>query len=164
MKNSHIQKAYFAAGCFWGVEYYFQKEQGVIETNVGYMGGDMDDPTYEEVSAGSTGHAETLEVVFDSSEVSYEDLAKLFFEIHDPGQVDRQGPDIGSQYRSAIFYTDDEQKKTVEKLIHILETKGEKVVTELKPAVSFYKAEDYHQKYYEKKGDKPYCHLRKKKF
>jgi peptide methionine sulfoxide reductase msrA/msrB len=159
-----MKKAYFAGGCFWGVEYYFQKVAGVISTKVGYMGGHTDNPTYEEVSGHATGHAETMEISFDETKVSYEDLAKLFFEIHDPSQINRQGPDIGDQYRSAVFYTEQEQKEIAEKLIGILKAKGDKVVTEVTPAGIFWEAEDYHQKYYAKNGHSPYCHIRRKKF
>jgi peptide methionine sulfoxide reductase msrA/msrB len=159
-----MKKAYFAGGCFWGVEYYFQKVAGVISTKVGYMGGHTDNPTYEDVSSHATGHAETMEITFDETKVGYEDLAKLFFEIHDPAQKNRQGPDIGGQYRSAVFYTDQEQKEIAEKLIEILKAKGDKVVTEVTPAGIFWEAEDYHQKYYAKNGRSPYCHIRRKKF
>jgi peptide methionine sulfoxide reductase msrA/msrB len=159
-----MKKAYFAGGCFWGMEYYFQKADGVISTKVGFMGGHTENPTYEEVSGHKTGHAETIEVAFDENKTSYEDLAKLFFEIHDPTQKNRQGPDIGDQYRSAVFYTDESQKATAEKLIGILKSKGMEVVTEVAPAGTFWLAEDYHQKYYAKNGEQPYCHIRKKKF
>ena len=159
-----MDKAYFAGGCFWGVEYYFQHAPGVISTTVGFMGGEKPGPTYEEVSTQDTGYAETIEVVFNSEKVSYEDLAKLFFEIHDPEQVNRQGPDIGSQYRSAIFYINEEQKETAEKLIQILKDRGLNVSTLLEPATTFYPAEEYHQKYYAKNGETPYCHVRTKRF
>lgn len=162
--NNKIQKAYFAGGCFWGVEYYFQNLPGVISTKVGYMGGHKQNPTYEEVSAKKTGHAETLEVTFDSLLVNYVDLAKLFFEIHDPTELNRQGPDIGAQYRSAIFYVDDEQRAITEELIRLLKEKGYAVVTKLEKAGTFWEAEDYHQKYYAQNGHKPYCHIRQKKF
>ena len=164
MKNNNIQKAYFAGGCFWGMEYFFQNLPGVISTKVGYMGGQTDAPTYEDVSHRNTGHAETLEVTFDESVVSYENLAKLFFEIHDPTEINRQGPDIGVQYRSAIFYASDEQKTIAEKLIEILKSKGYVVVTEVEKSGTFWEAEDYHQKYYAKNGHEPYCHVRKKLF
>lgn len=159
-----LEKAYFAGGCFWGVEYYFQKEKGVISTSVGYMGGHKDNPTYREVCEGNTGHAETMEVVFDPSVTSYETLARLFFEIHDPTQISRQGPDIGDQYRSAVFYTDETQKQTIEMLIKILKDKGYKVATELNPAGTFWEAEDYHQDYYLNKGGQPYCHSYQERF
>jgi len=156
--------AYFAGGCFWGVEYYFQKEEGVLSTRVGYMGGDKRFPTYKDVCADDTGHAETVEVIYDASVVSYEKLAKLFFEIHDPTQLNRQGPDIGSQYRSVIFYTNDEQKRVAERLIEQLKEKGYNVVTEVEEAGEFWLAEPYHQDYYEKKGEHPYCHRPVKRF
>jgi peptide methionine sulfoxide reductase msrA/msrB len=158
------EKAYFAGGCFWGVEYYFQKARGVLSTQVGYMGGHVKNPTYEEVCTGKTGHAETMEVVFDPSQTDYETLARLFFEIHDPTQVNRQGPDVGYQYRSAIFYVDDSQKEIAEKLIKILKDKGYKVATEVAKADTFWKAENYHQSYYQKNGHEPYCHGYTKRF
>jgi len=158
------EKAYFAGGCFWGVEYYFGKADGVISTTVGYMGGKVDRPTYSEVCTGKTGHAEAVEIVFDPEKTTYEALAKLFFETHDPTQLNRQGPDIGDQYRSAVFYTDDAQKVTAEKLIKILSGKGYDVVTTVTEADQFYSAEDYHQNYYENKNGSPYCHVYEKKF
>jgi len=163
MRNN-IKKAYFAGGCFWGVEYYFQQLDGVIGTKVGYMGGHTDHPTYEEVCEKKTGHAETMEVTFDDSIIDYETLAKLFFEIHDPTQINRQGPDIGDQYRSAVFYADSEQKEVAEKLIGLLKQKGFDVVTEVTKAGPFWEAEDYHQKYYAKNGHEPYCHFQVKRF
>jgi len=150
--------AYFAGGCFWGVEYYFQKEEGVLSTRVGYMGGHKSFPSYKEVCADNTGHAETVEVIYDASIVSYEKLAKLFFQIHDPTQLNKQGPDIGSQYRSVIFYITDEQKRIAEYLIKLLIDKGYNVVTKIEKAREFWLAEDYHQDYYQKEGTKPYCH------
>ena len=161
VKTEH---AIFASGCFWGTEYYFQKAIGVIETTVGYTGGHKDNATYYEVCSGNTGHAEAVEITFDPSLTSYEELVKLFFETHNPAQKNRQGPDIGSQYRSAIFYLNDEQKQTSEKLIQILKEKGHEVVTELTKANSFWKAEDKHQQYYTKGGGNPYCHSYTKKF
>ena len=158
------EKTYFAGGCFWGVEYCFQNMKGVISTRVGYMGGNKDHPVYEEVCGGKTGHAETLEVVFNPLKTGFEKLAKIFFEIHDPTQKNRQGPDKGSQYRSAIFYTNKEQKNISEKLVKELEKKGYKVATEILKADAFWEAEDYHQKYYLKKGGRPYCHVRTKRF
>ncbi len=157
-------RAIFASGCFWGTQYYMQKAKGVISTAAGYIGGHTDKPTYYEVCTGTTGHAEAVEVIFDPSVISYEELAKLFFETHDPGQVDGQGPDIGTQYRSGIFYLDEEQKATAEKLIAILKEKGYPVVTEVTKAGTFWKAEDYHQDYYDHKNGTPYCHFYRKKF
>jgi peptide methionine sulfoxide reductase msrA/msrB len=157
-------KAYYAGGCFWGVEYYFQKLDGVISSSVGFMGGDLENPGYYEVVRGKTGHIETTEVTYNPEKISYEELTKYFFEIHDPTQLDRQGPDIGEQYRSVIFYSSNEEKQTAQKLIDILKTKGYDVVTKLEPAEPFYKAENYHQDYYQNKGSLPYCHSYKKKF
>jgi peptide methionine sulfoxide reductase msrA/msrB len=162
--DNKTETAYFAGGCFWGVEYLMKKQDGVIATTVGYIGGHKDNPTYKEVCSGNTGHAEVLEVVFDPSKVSFEKLTKLFFEIHDFTQVNRQGPDIGEQYRSGVFYMNDEQKKTTENVIKILSNKGYKVATEVTNANKFWKAEDYHQDYYEVTGKQPYCHVYKKIF
>lgn len=156
--------AYFASGCFWGTQYHFQKQAGVISTEVGYMGGHRDNPSYEQVCTGQTGHAETTKVVFDPSKTSYEKLTQLFFETHDQSQVNRQGPDIGTQYRSVIFYTSESEKKTAQKLIEQLQNKGYEVATELTPASTFWKAENYHQNYYQNKGGSPYCHIYQKKF
>lgn len=161
--NEH-EKAYFAGGCFWGVEYYLQKTEGVISVKSGYMGGKKDNPTYQEVCYSNTGHTEVVEVEFDPSQISYEELTKLFFEIHDPTQVNRQGPDVGEQYRSAVFYVDEQQKKITEKLIQQLKKNGYKVVTQVKKAEKFWEAEDYHQDYYFKTGKQPYCHSFQKRF
>ncbi len=157
-------RAVFASGCFWGVEHYFKKEPGVIKTTVGYTGGHVKNPSYEQVCTGRTGHAEAVEVIFDPAVTSYEKLTRLFFETHDFTQTDGQGPDIGPQYRSVIFYVDDEQKATAEKLIKILEDMGHDVATGVEKAVVFYKAEDYHQDYYGKTGGNPYCHFKRKVF
>lgn len=162
--GNNSETAYFAGGCFWGIEAYFQKQKGVISTQVGYMGGDKENPTYKEVSSQKTGHAETVKIVFDPSKASFEELAKVFFEIHDPTQVNRQGPDTGSQYRSAIFYTSPEQKQTVQKLITLLEKKGLQIATQLVKAGVFWPAEDYHQKYYLKQGKESTCLVREKRF
>lgn len=162
--ESDRDSVYFAAGCFWGTEYYLGKAVGVISTAVGYTGGKTSAPTYKDVCSGKTGHAEAVEVIYDPSKTNYETLAKLFFEIHDFTQVNRQGPDIGEQYRTEIFYTNDEQKMISEKLISILKEKGYKVATKVTKAGKFWKAEDYHQDYYDKNGSSPYCHIRKKIF
>ena len=158
------ETAFFASGCFWGTQYYLMKAPGVISTTVGYMGGHTKNPTYQEVCTGQTGHVETTEVVFDNTKTSYEDLVKLYYETHDFTQVGGQGPDIGDQYRSVIFYSNDEQKQIAEKYINILTAKGYKVATILRPAPEFWKAEDYHQAYYEKKHGTPYCHIYRKIF
>lgn len=163
-KNENLEKAYFAGGCFWGVEYYFEKQKGVKSAISGYIGGGLDNPTYKDVSTGKTGHFEAVEITYNPSEVSYEELAKLFFEIHDPTQKNGQGPDIGNQYLSAVFYVDNNQKDSVEKLIDILKSKKYDVSTKLIKASKFYPAEDYHQDYYEKTGKTPYCHSRVKRF
>jgi peptide methionine sulfoxide reductase msrA/msrB len=161
----HVHEtAYFASGCFWGTQYYFMKAKGVISTAVGYMGGHTKNPTYKQVCTGETGHVETTQVIFDKTKISYEDMIKLYFETHDFTQVGGQGPDIGDQYRSVIFYASDDQKETAERYIHILTNKGYKVATILRPAPEFWKAEDYHQEYYEKKQGTPYCHIYKKIF
>lgn len=158
------EKAIFAGGCFWGVEYHFKRLKGVLSTRVGYTGGTTEHPSYKQVCSGKTGHAEALEVEFDPKLVSYEQLAKLFFEIHDPTQFERQGPDVGTQYRSAVFYVNDEQRRITESLIRQLEEKGYRVVTEVRKATEFWPAEDYHQDYYEKTGHHPYCHIYQKRF
>jgi peptide methionine sulfoxide reductase msrA/msrB len=163
-QNSALSRAIYAGGCFWGVEYFMEKEEGVISVISGYIGGKKDNPTYQEVCNKNTGHAEAVEVVFDPSKTSYEKLTRLFFEIHDPTQVDRQGPDIGEQYRSEIFYLDEDQKATAEKLIGILKAKGYRIATQVTPATTFWPAEDYHQDYYENKGTLPYCHGYTKRF
>ncbi len=163
-KNKNMETAYFASGCFWGTEYHFLKAKGVKGTTVGYMGGHTQNPTYKEVCTGLTGHAETTEVVFDPNQTSYEEMLKLYFETHDFTQVGGQGPDIGDQYRSVIFYTSAEQKQMAEKYIDILTQKGYKVATLLEPAPEFWSAEDYHQEYYDKKQGTPYCHIYRKIF
>jgi peptide methionine sulfoxide reductase msrA/msrB len=157
-------KAIFAGGCFWGLEYYFAKAPGVISTTVGYTGGHVDHPTYYQVCNGKTGHLEAIQIVFDPAKTSYEALTKLFFEIHDPTQKDGQGPDIGEQYRSAVFYLDDGQKAIAEELLGKLQKKGYHTVTRVVKASTFWPAEEYHQDYYEKKGKMPYCHVRTDRF
>ena len=163
-QTSVFKKAYFAGGCFWGVEYYLEMIDGVKEVTSGFMGGHVKNPGYYDVVRKDTGHLETVEVVYDPSKVSYETLAKTFFEIHDPTQADGQGPDIGSQYLSAIFVSNTEERKTIERLIDILEKKGLKIATKILAKAPFYSAEAYHQDYYERKGTKPYCHRRVKRF
>jgi len=159
-----LETAIFASGCFWGTEYYLQKAEGVVSTTVGYTGGDVENPTYEQVCGKRTGHYEAVEVVFDPNVISYDALARLFFETHDPEQANGQGPDIGPQYRSAIFYENDAQKATANKLIAILKAKGYDIATVVLPAKKFWPAELYHQDYYDHKGSTPYCHSYKAKF
>ena len=159
-----IKKAYFAGGCFWGVEYYFNKEEGVLDALSGFMGGHTLNPTYQDICYKDTGHLEVVQVTYNPEMISYENLAKLFFEIHDPTQTNGQGPDIGSQYLSAIFVCNDEEKKTVEELISKLETSGLHVATKILEKQEFYVAEDYHQYYYQKTGKTPYCHSYTKRF
>jgi methionine-S-sulfoxide reductase len=156
--------AYFAGGCFWGVEHYLEQLDGVLAVESGYMGGHVESPTYEQVSSQTSGHLETVRVRFDPAKIGYEAIAKRFFEIHDPTQADGQGPDIGPEYRSAIFYTSPEQKQASEALIEQLEQRGYGVVTELREASTFWPAEDYHQDYYAKTGKQPYCHTRVRRF
>lgn len=164
MDNTNLDTAIFASGCFWGTEYYFKKLDGVISTEVGYIGGSIKNPAYREVCTGRTGHAEATRIVFNSDVVSFEELCKYFFETHDPTQINRQGPDVGTQYRSEIFYLNDEQKLISVKLINILESKGYIIATKITPASEFYIAEDYHQNYYNIKGGTPYCHKYTKRF
>jgi peptide methionine sulfoxide reductase msrA/msrB len=156
--------AYFAGGCFWGVEYHFEQVPGVIDAVSGYMGGTVDDPSYEQVCTTETGHAETVKVTYDPARVSYAELARLFFEIHDPTQIDRQGPDVGTQYRSAVFVESEAQRKTVLGLIRQLDAKGLRVATEVVEKKRFWQAEEYHQDYCAKTGKTPYCHSRVKRF
>lgn len=156
--------AYFAAGCFWGVEDHFQKLEGVYSAISGYMGGQVENPDYHSVCTGTTGHLEVVKVSYDKCQVSFDELAKLFFEIHDFTQENGQGPDIGSQYLSAIFYVDENQKKITLELIDKLQDMNYKVATSLYEVCKFYKAEDYHQDYYEKTGKAPYCHTYRKIF
>lgn len=157
-------EAIFAAGCFWGVEYYFQQLPGVVKTEVGYTGGYKKNPTYREVCAGNTGHYESIRVVYDPTKINYQALTTFFFEIHDPTQSDGQGPDRGQQYLSVVFYYDDTQKKIAMKIIQQLEEKGYLVMTKLLPVGPFWRAEEDHQGYYEKIGKQPYCHRYEKKF
>lgn len=163
-QSAMTDTAIFAGGCFWGVEYYMKKINGVISTSVGYTGGKSDNPTYEQVCAGTTGHYEAIEVVFNPGQTSFEEVARMFFETHDPTQWNHQGPDWGEQYRSAVFFRNEEQKATAQKLIDQLKENDFQVVTELIPAKKFWKAEDYHQDYYNHKGTTPYCHGYVKRF
>lgn len=151
--------AYVAGGCFWGVEHYLAELDGVLGATSGFMGGSFVDPSYEDVVRGDTGHAETVAVEYDPERVSYEAVLKRFFEIHDPTQLNHQGPDIGVQYRSAVFYGSEEEREIAQKLIDQLVELGYDVVTTLEPAAEFYPAEEYHQEYYKKTGKTPYCHV-----
>ncbi len=156
--------AYFAAGCFWGVEHFFNSLDGVHNVVSGYMGGHLDNPTYQAVCTGTTGHLEAVKVEYDECKIPFKELTKLFFEIHDFTQADGQGPDIGSQYLSAIFYLDEKQKSAALELIDELEDMNYKVATSLHEACKFYEAEEFHQKYYEKTRKRPYCHSYRKIF
>lgn len=155
MNSTKLEKATFGAGCFWGVEAAFRQIDGVISTAVGYAGGNMHNPTYRDVCTGRTGHAEVVEVTYDPSKVSYDRLLSVFWENHDPTQLNRQGPDVGEQYRSAIFFNTPEQQAVATASKESLQATGRyrrPVVTEISPASEFYKAEDYHQQYLEKRG------------
>jgi peptide-methionine (S)-S-oxide reductase len=154
MSENNLETATFAAGCFWGVEDTFMKKKGVKATSVGYTGGNFSNPTYEDVCTDKTGHAEAIQLRFNPREVSYEELLDLFWSIHDPTTKNRQGPDIGSQYRSTIFYHTAEQENIAKKSKQDLDDSKfqNKIVTEIVPATTFYPAENYHQKYYQKNG------------
>ncbi len=157
-----LEKAAFAAGCFWGVEAAFQQAEGVVSATSGYMGGKTKNPTYEQVCTGKTGHAETVLVEYDPAKITYEQLLKLFFSMHDPTTLNRQGPDSGSQYRSAIFYYTPQQEREALDFKKKLQDSNKfknPIVTEISPAGEFYKAEEYHQKYFEKQGIKPTCRI-----
>ena len=162
--NENIKYAYFSSGCFWGTEYWFEKSDGVISVISGYAGGHKVNPTYREVCTGLTGHLETVKVAYDTEKTTYEELVKLFFETHDFTQKNGQGPDIGSQYLSAIFYQNQEEKEIAEKYVNILRERKYDVATAIREYKNFYEAEDYHQDYYTKKGSMPYCHFYTKIF
>jgi len=161
-KSVKTETALFAAGCFWGVEHKFRQIPGVLDTRVGYTGGDLKNPTYKQVCTDKTGHAEAVKITFDPTQISYERLLEYFFGFHDPTQLNRQGLDLGKQYRSAIFYQSKEQKEAAEKIVKQLKESGRYsrlIVTEIVPSSEFYRAEEYHQRYYEKrtKGNKGGC-------
>lgn len=154
------ERATFGAGCFWGVEYVFRRVPGVIQAVSGYSGGHVENPTYRQVCSDTTGHAEVVQVSFDPEQVSYDQLLEVFWAMHDPTQVDRQGPDIGSQYRSAIFTHSDEQRVAAERSKARAQVRFDQpIATQIEPFEAFWPAEDYHQEYYEKNGKEPYCHV-----
>lgn len=156
-----MAKATFAAGCFWGVEEAFRQTPGVLETTVGYTGGRLDHPTYEQVCSDRTGHAEAVEIQFDPTKISYSQLLEMFWRLHDPTTLNRQGPDVGTQYRSAVFYHDDQQRELAEDMKRRLDESGafpRPIVTEITPASTFWPAEDYHQQYVHKRGGGS-CHV-----
>ncbi len=159
--ESALKKATFGAGCFWGVEATFRKVPGVVDTAVGYMGGTVKDPTYEQVCTGETGHAEIVQVTYDPAQVSYDQLLAIFWSVHDPTQLNRQGPDIGPNYRSVIFYHDIQQAKAARKSKEDLELSGRfmfrRIFTLIQPVAPFYRAEEYHQRYFEKQGGRSGC-------
>ncbi len=158
------QEAILAGGCFWGVEYYFKKLPGVLKVESGYTGGPQKEPTYREICTGKTGHVEAVRVVFDVNQVSYEQVLKFFFEIHDPTQQNGQGPDLGGQYLSKVFYYNERQKETVIALLQQLIKAGYQVATTLEPVQVFWQAEEYHQDYYAKNAKLPYCHRYVRRF
>lgn len=157
-----LEKATFGAGCFWGVEYQYAKIPGVLSAVCGYAGGKIDNPTYEDVCSHTSGHAEVIEVTFDPAKVTYRTLVEYFFKMHDPTQVNRQGPDIGDQYRSVIFTHSAEQKKIADDVkvgLTLAKAFSRPIATQIEPAPKFWRAEEYHQKHYQLRGTKPYCHL-----
>ena len=159
-----MAKAYFSAGCFWGVEYYFKRLKGVTKTVVGFMGGELENPSYKQVKTGTTGHLETIEVEYDPEVVSYEALVRYFFEIHNFEQVDGQGIDIGTQYLSAIWFNDNTERDTAIKVFGELMQMGYSPVTQIRTVMAFYPAEDYHQDYLDERGETPECHVYTKIF
>lgn len=154
--------ATFGTGCFWCTEAVFQQLEGVLKTTSGYSGGHVANPSYKEVCTGETGHAECLEIIYDPTKITYDDLLEVFWQVHDPTTLNRQGNDVGTQYRSVIFYHNNEQKEKAEKYKGELDKSGawdKPIVTEIVPAAPFYKAEDYHQNYYNDNGSQPYCYF-----
>ncbi|WP_406662309.1 peptide-methionine (S)-S-oxide reductase MsrA [Methanolobus sp. ZRKC3] len=161
--NKGNEIATFAAGCFWGVEAAFRKVEGVVFTQVGYTGGTLENPTYKEVCTGRTGHAEAVEVVYDPKAVSYEELLDIFWHLHDPTTINRQGPDVGAQYRSSVFYHNESQKDAAFKVKGEIQDSGDysgDIVTEIVSATEFYRAEEYHQQYFEKQGGHGGCAIK----
>lgn len=164
LEVTDTEEAIFAAGCFWGPQKLFEEHQGVLKTEVGYSGGQVEHPTYEDVCRGNTGHLEVIRLVYDPQKITFEELAKDFFNMHNPEQADGQGPDKGHQYLSAIFYYNDAQRDIAENLIEQLKAKGLNIATQLRPVTTFWPAEEYHQHYYQKHGKTPYCHIRTERF
>lgn len=162
--ENNMQTAYLASGCFWGTQFHLNKLEGIEATYVGYMGGSVDNPTYEQVKTGQTGHVETVMVIFDPEKINFQKVLNLYFETHNFEQVGGQGPDIGPQYVSKIFYCNKKQKKNAENTLDHLINLGYSVATLLEPATIFWFGEDYHQQYYDKNGQSPYCHIYKKIF
>ena len=162
--EEEYEKVYLGGGCFWGVEFFLKEHPGVIKTSVGFMGGKTVSPSYEEVCYGNSEHIEVVEVLIDNQKISYEDIIRYFFEIHDPTQSNGQGPDIGHQYLSVIFFMTNKQKQKSLNVIDVLEKKGFDMATLVRPASLFYKASEYHQNYYAKTGHQPYCHRLTKRF
>ena len=159
-----MSKAYFSAGCFWGVEYYFKRLKGVTKTAVGFMGGEIENPSYKQVKTGLTGHLETIEVEYDPEQVSYEALVRYFFEIHDFEQADGQGIDIGTQYLSAIWFNGLAERDTAIQVFGELTQMGYHPATQIRQAMPFYPAEDYHQNYLDERQETPECHIYTKIF
>ena len=161
-QNKKIETAYFSGGCFWCLEAVFTRVKGVVSSVSGFAGGEKENPSYEDVSSGTTGHAETVKIGFDPALISYKDLLSVFFYIHDPTSLNRQGDDVGTQYRSAIFYADEAQKKIADDFVSSLaseKTYKKPIVTEIMPLKKFYQAEEYHQHYFEKNPNESYCTL-----
>ncbi len=159
-RPAKIEQAIFAAGCFWCVESVFEHVEGVTSVESGYIGGSVANPTYEQVCTGTTGHAEACRISYDPSVVSFEKLLEIFFRTHDPTTLNAQGPDVGTQYRSAVFYNDETQRETVQRIIKAIDESGAypaKIVTTVEPATKFYSAEDYHQDYFRKNPNNSYC-------
>ena len=159
-----MKKAYFSAGCFWGVEYYFKRLKGVTKTTVGFMGGEIENPSYKQVKTGMTGHLETIEVTYDPEIVSYETLVRYFFEIHNFEQADGQGIDIGTQYLSAIWFNNTEERDTAIKVFGELTQMGYHPATQIRQTMIFYPAEDFHQDYLDLRGESPECHVYRRIF
>lgn len=160
--NRKYDKATLAGGCFWCTEAIFKKLKGVEEVVSGYSGGDVDNPSYEQVSSGTTNHAEAIQITYDPKLISYEKLLEIFFKLHDPTTLNRQGNDVGTQYRSAIFYHDENQKEIAQKMKKHIDESGmysDPVVTKIEPFKNFFKAEDYHQDYYQRNSSQPYCQI-----